>query len=275
VTTGGRTEERADGRTAEVPDRTTAPPAWELMVDTRGRPGAENMAVDWALLRAAQEGSAFLRLYRWDPPCLSFGRHEPACARYDRERIAALGLATVRRPTGGRAVWHAHEVTYAVAGPTEMFGSLQEAYIAIHRLLAGALRQLGADVALAARTERPMGPGAGACFAAPVGGEIVSGGRKLVGSAQVREGRALLQHGSILLQDGQDVVSRVTRRQALPSAATSLTTVLGRPVTFTEVADAIAAQAQSTWAGPWERADVDPTPDDLRRFGDDAWTWRR
>lgn len=275
MTAGGRTERRADGCPAARRDRATAPPAWDLIVDTHGRPGADNMAIDWALLRAAQEGFAFLRLYRWDPPCLSFGRHEPAATRYDRDRIAALGLATVRRPTGGRAVWHEHEVTYAVAAPAEMFGSLPDAYIAIHRLLAGALRRLGAEVGLAERTERSLGPGAGACFAAPVGGEIVSGGRKLVGSAQVREGSALLQHGSILLQDGQDVVSGITRRDALPSGATSLTTVLGRPVTFTEVADAIAAQAQSTWPGSWARARVDPTPEDLRRFGDDAWTWRR
>ncbi|MBE0592722.1 MAG: hypothetical protein IH616_10020 [Gemmatimonadales bacterium] len=233
------------------------------------------MAVDWTLLRAAQEGSAFLRLYRWNPPCLSFGRHEPAGRRYDRDRIAEHGLATVRRPTGGRAVWHEHEVTYAIAAPAEMFGSLQQAYIAVHGVLAGALQRLGADVQLAGRPQHPMGPGAGACFAAPVGGEIVSGGRKLVGSAQVREGKAFLQHGSILLQDGQDLVSTVTQREALPPTATSLTTVLGRPVTFMEVADAIAAEAKSTWAGRWEQARVDPTPADLARFADDAWTWRR
>ncbi len=233
------------------------------------------MAVDWALLRAAQEGPAFLRLYRWHPACLSFGRHEPASVRYDRERIAGLGLTTVRRPTGGRAVWHEHEVTYAVAAPTEMFGSLRDAYIAVHRLLAGALQELGAEVTLAGRRAHVPGPGAGACFAAPVGGEIVSGGRKLVGSAQVREGNAFLQHGSILLQDGQNVVATVTRHYAPPPLATSLSTVLRRPVTFTEVADAIAAEAQSNWAGAWERVHVDPTPEDIRRFGDDAWTWRR
>jgi len=246
-----------------------------MVVEPDGRTGAENMAVDWALLRAAQRGSAVLRLYRWAPPCLSFGRNEPALVRYDRDRIAALGLDTVRRPTGGRAVWHEHEVTYAVAAPAEMFGSLPDAYIAIHRMLAGALRRLGVDVALAARPSLTAGPGAGACFAAPVGGEIVSGGRKLVGSAQVREGAAFLQHGSMLLRDGQDLVTSVTRNAAPRPTATALTALLGRPVTFKEVSDVVATAAQTEWAGRWQRLEIEPDPSDLARFADDGWTWRR
>ncbi|MFN2326957.1 MAG: biotin/lipoate A/B protein ligase family protein, partial [Gemmatimonadales bacterium] len=89
-----------------------------LWRDETPRPGWANMAIDRALLDlAAGEGAVVMRLYRWHPHCLSFGRHEPALRRYDRERIAALGLDTVRRPTGGRAVWHARELTYAVAAP--------------------------------------------------------------------------------------------------------------------------------------------------------------
>jgi len=247
-----------------------------LLVEPDGRSGAENMAVDEALLRDAQEGLAFLRIYRWSPPCLSFGRNEPAGARYDRARIAALGLATVRRPTGGRAVWHEHEVTYAVAAPAAMFGSLREAYITIHEFLARALVRLGAAVALA---DRPRGrshtPDVGACFASPVGGELISGTRKLVGSAQIREGSAFLQHGSILLQDGQHVVSDVTVGRALDPTAIALETVLQRSVTFSEVADAIIAEARATWDGPWDERPVEPDAADVRRFADDAWTWRR
>jgi len=98
-----------------------------------------------------------------ESPCLSFGRNEPALARYDRARIAARGLAVVRRPTGGRAVWHEHEVTYAVAAPIAQFGTLAESYCDIHARLARALGTLGLDARLA-----PAGPsaplGAGACF---------------------------------------------------------------------------------------------------------------
>jgi lipoate-protein ligase A len=251
-------------------------PRWRLLVEADGRSGAENMAVDDALLRDAKEGIASLRLYRWSPPCLSFGRNEAARDRYDPERIAALGLATVRRPTGGRAVWHEAEVTYAIAAPCAMFGSLREAYIRIHRMLARALRRLDVDVTLADRRRaRSHTPDVGACFASPVGGELISGTQKLVGSAQIREGAAFLQHGSILLEDGQHIVTQVTVGQALDPTSTALGTILRRPVTFTEVADAIIAEARTTWPGRWEDHRTEPTVADVARFTSDDWTWRR
>ena len=249
---------------------------WHLIVEATGRPGAENMGIDAALLREARRGAAFLRLYRWAPACLSFGRNEPARTRYDRAAIEQLGLDVVRRPTGGRAVWHEKEVTYAVAGPATMFGSLREAYIRVHTLLAAALRRLDVPAELAERPSgRAVGPAGGACFAAPVGGEIVAGDRKLVGSAQVRERGAFLQHGSILLEDGQDLVTRVTRGAVAAPAATSLGRLLKRRVGFQEVADAIAAEAKTTWAGSWEQHKAGCTGEDIARFEDSEWTWRR
>jgi len=250
--------------------------SWRLAIEAEGRTGAENMAIDQALLREAQQGRASLRLYRWSPPCLSFGRNEPTRSRYDFEKIRALGLDTVRRPTGGRAVWHDRELTYTVAAPTAMFGSLQEAYITIHRMLAEALRRLGASVEVAGKPKgRPPGPGGGACFAAPVGGEIVAGGLKLVGSAQVREGDALLQHGSLLLENGQDLVARVSAGPSVAPAATSLSAVLGRSVTFDEVADVIAETAKASWGGTWTVVVPPCSADDVARFANPSWTLRR
>ena len=216
---------------------------WQVTVEPAGRPGAENMAIDEALLdEVIRSGGAFLRLYRWNPPTLSFGRNEPVGALYDPAAIARRGIATVRRPTGGKAVWHDQEVTYAVAAPIAAFGSLRDAYCAIHTRLAEALRQIGVETVLA--SGRPaVRPSARqtSCFASPVGGEVLAGGRKLVGSAQVRRRDAFLQHGSILLGGSQDVVREVSRHPGGPSAETTLAAVLGRPVTFEEVADAIAA----------------------------------
>ena len=119
--------------TVEPSSRPT--PSWCLIIDRDGRSGAENMAVDLALLRAAQAGEVFLRFYRWSPPCLSLGRNEPALSRYDRHLIETLGLDVVRRPTGGRAVWHNAEVTYAGAQLT--FVGLDQANIRIPSSLAG------------------------------------------------------------------------------------------------------------------------------------------
>ena len=234
------------------------------------------MALDCTLLRATAEGQAFLRLYRWNPGCLSFGRHEPALTRYDRARIEQLGLDTVRRPTGGRAVWHHDEVTYAVAAPVEAFGSLAESYAAIHRMIVDALARLGVVAQLApAPSTQPPAPSAGACFASPAGGEVVANGRKLVGSAQTREGGAFLQHGSILLSDGQDVVTTVTRGPAPVPAATSLSELLGRPVEFSEVATEIVREARDAWGSESGAGHEGPDPDLVSRFHDPTWTWRR
>ena len=232
------------------------------------------MAIDHALLVAARRtGAAFLRLYRWSPPCLSFGRNEPALARYDRAAIERLGLDVVRRPTGGRAVWHEHEVTYAVAAPVTAFGSLAESYRAIHERLAAALRRLGIPAGLArpSRDGTAPGLGAGACFAAPVGGEVIVDGRKIVGSAQVRHGTAFLQHGSILLDGSQQVLQAVSRQPSAIGSATTLSAILGRPVGFHEVAEAIVAEwgVESTASAP-DR----PLPP-FTVFSDPAWTWRR
>ncbi len=249
---------------------------WTLITDPAGRPGSDNMSIDNALLRLAQEGDAFLRLYRWNPPCLSFGRNEPATSRYDVERINALGLATVRRPTGGRAVWHDAELTYAVAAPRDTFGSLRQTYVAIHEMLLAAIERLGITATLAGRSSGPAPrPSAGACFALPVGGEIVVAGRKLVGSAQVRTGMAFLQHGSLLLDNGQDIVSRVTKGAGPQVLATSLSEVLERTVGFDEAADAVGDEAQQRWPGVWRVTRVSPDIDEGDKFGDMSWTWRR
>jgi lipoate-protein ligase A len=249
---------------------------WTLIVESSGRPGRENMSIDSSLLRGAQEGVAFVRFYCWTPPCLSFGRNEPATRRYDLAKIERLGLDTVRRPTGGRAVWHDSEVTYAVAAPASAFGGLHESYNIIHSTIAAALRHLGIAAELAVQS-RAVGAGVsgGACFASPVGGEVVAAGRTVVGSAQVREGDAFLQHGSILLKDGQDMVSRVTVGHAAQPVATSISGLLGRHVSFEEVAEVVGDAAMRAWRGDWEKGEAPQAEQDLERFADPAWTWRR
>ncbi len=235
--------------------RSEAP--WHLFVEPFGRSGAENMGFDQALLNeAARSGTSFLHLYGWRPACLSFGRNEPATRRYDRAAIERLGIDVVRRPTGGRAVWHSQEVTYAVAAPVAAFGSLRESYRESHRRVAAALRQMGVHAALAYNSESPARLDAGACYAVAVGGEIVARGRKLVGSAQVRQGDAFLQHGSILLDGSQDVVAAVSLEWAAVSDHTTLSEELGRGVSFAEVVDAIC----DTWPDPLTAPNLYPAP---------------
>jgi len=254
---------------------------WMLLVDPAAG-GAWNMALDQALLEHAERANvATLRLYAWEPATLSFGRNEPATRRYDRTAIERLAMPTVRRPTGGRAVWHDDEVTYAVAAPSEGFGTLRQAYREIHALLAEALASLGAPVELAG--DRPaVGVGAGACFASAAGGEVVAlGGGKVVGSAQVRGEDAFLQHGSIILGGTQAEVAAVTLGAADPPNVVGLRTLLPpERATREAVTQAVARTAARRWQVPPEPSIL---PDDVRRaaealvprYQDPAWTWRR
>lgn len=243
--------------------------AWSVIIEPAGRTGAMNMAVDQALLDDAREsGRAYLRLYRWTPSCLSFGRNEPALTRYDRAEIERRGISVVRRPTGGRAVWHDRELTYAVAAPIAAFGTLAQAYRIIHERIATALGTVGV-VATVAPAARPESIGAGACFASAVGGEVVAGRRKIVGSAQVSSGAAFLQHGSILLDGSQDLVQSVTRGPVPTGGETTLSNLAKRAVSFDEVADAIV----SSWAPPPVPVPAPSVPPG--HFADADWTWRR
>jgi lipoate-protein ligase A len=257
-----------------APERT-----WHLWIDEQPRRGWVNMSLDMALLdRAEEDGNGWLRLYQWAPHCLSFGRHEPASRSYDIERIRTLGLDTVRRPTGGRAVWHAHELTYAVAAPSCVFGSLRAAYLAIHQLLGEALGSLGIQTSLAPRV-RTAGLDSGGCFSQPVGGEVLAGKRKIVGSAQLRRGTAFLQHGSILLDGDQGLVAQLRRNPAAADEAPG-TTRWKSHRTAPEVANRIAEFAAFQWPVDWERvtsADqlLHAASSHYPQFQSSTWTWAR
>ncbi len=224
------------------------PAAWRLLW-TGPRPGAWNMACDAALLDRASRGAGppTLRFYEWDPGTISLGQHQPPPDAAAEAAMAAAGVGWVRRPTGGRAVWHGPpgaELTYAVVAPLSgrLAGGLLDAYRAIHEALADGFHRLGADVHLApARGARPPGPrDRRACFAASVPGEIHAGGRKLVGSAQRRSRGALLQHGSIPLAGTQDPLEAIWPGCLPTGGATTVAEAAGRVVPTVELAEALA-----------------------------------
>ncbi len=274
----------SDRPTVRPSDRPTSRPSvfpsFRLWLDPAPHPGPRNMSLDQALLDAAeQRGIGVLRLYRWEPWCLSFGRNEPALRRYDRRRIEELGLSVVRRPTGGRAVWHAEELTYAIACPAAWFGDLRTAYRRIHEMLAEAIASLGLAPVLAEPPAAVQPVDAGACFAVPAGGEVLIGGKKVVGSAQVRQGAAMLQHGSVLLGGTQRQVAAVSVGPQAPHGETSLGAALGRTVTFEEMATAIETAFGAGREAP-PLADERPAIEAAAaahelQFSSDSWTWRR
>lgn len=258
---------------------------WRLL-DTGARDGAWNMACDVALMdRARRTGESVFRIYAWSRPTLSFGRHEAARTRYAATAIAAAGVDVVRRPTGGRALLHDREVTYSVTAPLDRAVSLPASMSRINQWLLHALHRMGVP-ATEAEEPRSMRPEGAACFALPARGELTLGGRKLVGSAQVRHDGALLQHGSILLDDDQGRIAAFAVGPFLsPAPAASLRGTLGPQVYYEAVRDVlmdviaaeVAAGKSADLAFPEDDAALsgDSFEASLARFRDAAWTWRR
>jgi len=256
---------------------------WRL-IDTAPAPGAWNMAVDEALAASvAAGGDPVLRFYRWEPACLSLGRNQPARGRYDLEALAAAGIDVVRRPTGGRAVLHRRELTYSVAAPEAMFGGPRQAYAAINRALVAGLRRLGAAAELQPPGGRAPPPSLAPCFAEPVEGEVVAGGRKLVGSAQRRLGGTLLQHGSLPLHDDQSLVATFVvggdpaAAEAPPAA---LVEVLGREPAWPELTAALAAGWEDALGAVLAPSELSAEEREaagaaMERYAGPAWTWHQ
>ena len=169
------------------------------------------MARDMAMLEAVSEGESppTLRLYGWQPPCLSLGRHQGTEAA-DLVFCRAQGVDVVRRPTGGRALLHHLEITYAVVAPIgvdPLPRGLQDAYRSICKALVRAMRALEVEAELTGgevNVHLPSPRSSVPCFEAPAGGEVVVRGRKLIGSAMRTHAGTILQHGAIVLDwDGR------------------------------------------------------------------------
>ena len=211
------------------------------------------MAVDEAILEAVGSGTSLptLRLYAWQPPCLSLGYAQPI-ADVDLSALSSFGWQLVRRPTGGRAILHTDELTYAVIAPlneSRVAGGVLESYRRLAQALLRALHLLGLP-ALAAQNY-PLPPGAQAngavCFEVPSNYEITENGKKIIGSAQARRLSGVLQHGSLPLTGDLTRITRVLYFQSeneraesaarLLDHATTLESVLSRKVTWGDAAE--------------------------------------
>ena len=245
--------------------------------DSIRRDGATQMALDTALLDLAREQQiSVLRVYQWSTDTVSFGAHEAATRAWSRTLLEAANVPAVRRPTGGRAVHHAAaDLTYAVTKPLDGSESARDAYRIIHERLAFALRSAGLAPAIASRPARHPGIAGGACFDVAMGGELTVAGHKVVGSAQLVRGGALLQHGAIAASDpirSLAPFARDPRPVPTPGAYIML------PDTAL-IAEAIAVQWHAKGASPLPREIIETAltrmSDHLSLYRSTAWTWRR
>ncbi len=252
---------------------------WRLLL-TPPKDGPWNMAIDHALMdRARSSGETVFRVYSWSRPVLSLGRNQRALNVYVDSELERRGLEVVRRPTGGRALLHHREITYSVTAPSGR-DTLNASFRRINALLINALHAIGVPAEGAIAKGREPAPSGLPCFAQPSTGEIVVGGRKLIGSAQWRDAGALLQHGSIIVDDDQGIIPSVMRDPIFAPPPASLRELLGRAPSPSELADAFLDAIRSS-----EDAHVSILAhSDLSQlavsskvafYQDDAWTWRR
>jgi len=233
--------------------------------------GAWNMAVDEALVEGPGQQELVLRLYGWREPTLSLGYFQSLA---DRARHpASAQCALVRRLSGGGAILHDRELTYALAAPKSypLTRQAEALYLAIHETLVAALGKLGIEASINSRpseltpAEEPF-----LCFERRAKGDVLYGTAKIAGSAERRRRGAILQHGSILL----------ARSLAAPELA-GLGELCGRPV---ERAPLIAAWLEELERGlGWRFLHSSLTKDEVRlaeqlaaqRFELTSWNSRR
>jgi lipoyl(octanoyl) transferase len=234
---------------------------WRLIRSEPGH-GSWNMAVDEAILQAIgrDEVPPTLRLYAWQPACLSLGYAQPG-SDVDSALLKQHGWDLVRRPTGGRAILHTDELTYSVTGPQKeprLAGSVLESYRTLSQALLLALHLL--DIPAQAM-EKPLvlnpsmsngneknGEVNPVCFEVPSNYEITIHGKKIVGSAQARRKQGVLQHGSLPLYGDltritqalvfPDTASRKLAAERLLARATTAEAILGQPLAWEAAAEA-------------------------------------
>ncbi len=249
------------------------------------------MAVDAAILSAVgrDEVPPTLRLYRWDPPCLSLGYSQPF-SDLDQDQLHSKGWDVVRRPTGGRAILHTDELTYAVIGPKtdpRLKGGLMESYQRLSKALSESLKILGlpVQVHLGKNSNTINHP---VCFENPSDFEITVEGKKIIGSAQARKKEGILQHGTLPLKGDLTRIIQVLnysnsdqKDQAaavLLQKAATVEIVLGREVSWDEAATAFQTGFQKTLNVLFKKSDLSSSEKEdaqllaKTQFGNPRWT---
>ena len=221
----------------------------------------ENMAVDSALLADCEQGliPPTLRLYGWSEPAITIGYSQKAEAELDIERCRELGIAIVRRPTGGRALLHTNELTYAVVAPITRVPfnrGLKATFQAVSEALLSGLQGLGIRGEINTGKQRSGSVRSPACFASLNHCEITVGDKKLIGSAQKRTSKAFLQHGSVVIESDhklfasllkfEDESERTALQERLRNTTTTMNQICDRKLSYENISSALQEGFQKT-----------------------------
>jgi lipoyl(octanoyl) transferase len=242
---------------------------WRLLLHP-DLPGYRQMAIDEALyLSLRSDSPPVLRFYTWNTPTLSLGYFQDYKKVVSEAFCVHNNINVVRRPTGGRAVLHEYEITYAVVAPLEgAFNSLslRETYQLISRALNQALQQLGIkESSISLDSSSPQKHRTPQCFVSVSQFEISNNTRKIVGSAQKRSRDRFLQHGSILLDFDPYLQQGCILNPDLEigSKIAPLNRLLDRSLSFQEVSSAFARVFSESFSVNMETSALLPTESDL------------
>ena len=233
---------------------------WRLIISSPSS-GSWNMSVDETILEkvVSRDVPPTLRLYSWHPYCLSIG-HAQSISEVNTGFLTEKGWGVVRRPTGGRAILHADELTYSINAPIDdphIRGGVIESYQHLSHCLLHALELVGikTDSRPKVKEEKHLSKNP-VCFQYPSDYEITFQGKKLIGSAQARRINGLLQHGAIpLFGDISRIIStlnykndeeKLKAKSSLLSRAITLQDVMGHMISWKEIADAILHAFEET-----------------------------
>ncbi len=278
---------------------------WRLII-TPPAHGALNMAVDESILEHIGRGEAVptLRLYAWNPPCLSLG-HAQSFSDVDIHRLKQRGWEVVRRATGGRAILHTDELTYSVIAPSNepsVEGSILESYNRLAQALLFAVKNLELpvemkegvtqDVVLTGEAVSKDGilRNNPVCFEVPSTYEITVDGKKLIGSAQARKKEGVLQHGSLPLTGDltricqalvfENESAREQASQRLLQRATTVESALGVEISWEKAAQAFVHAFEAQLGLSFERGELSASESERaeelvkEKYAHPAWTER-
>jgi len=242
---------------------------WRLLI-TPPAHGAWNMAVDESILEHIGRNESFptLRLYAWDPPCLSLGHAQPF-SDVDIHRLKQRGWEVVRRATGGRAILHTDELTYSVIAPSNeprVEGSVLESYNRLAQALLLAIKSLELPVEMKEGKVNDNATPNPVCFEVPSTYEITVNGKKLIGSAQARKKEGVLQHGSLPLTGDltricqalvfENESAREEAAQRLLERATTVESALGVEVSWEKAKQAFVHAFEAQLGLSFEQGDL-------------------
>jgi lipoate-protein ligase A len=243
---------------------------WKFINSGAGT-GKFNMDFDILLAQNFQPDIAILRVYQWQPYCISLGANQ-SFDDVNIEKAKANNIDVVKRPTGGRAILHSEELTYSVIYPIDFNSSAKNIYNEINLALRNGLIEFDSKLSeIDLEHSQPdfkefyKSDISAICFAVSAKSELNFKGKKIVGSAQRKIGNVILQHGSILCGEyhkkivdylNLDESKKESILKEISDTTVDLKTALNYEVDYPKLAEAILKGFENHLNTHFEKSEI-------------------